>query len=191
MLFMSLSVFAQEEKRTTNIGNYFVIGINTVFTPFKIGFESELIRPDKIGGFMIFRSSLNTPNTDMLMDNISYYEAKYTFNDAERDKLTEFTEYGAGVNYSYKDELRIGFGLIYTAINIYKKFYDKYQILGSSGEYYVKPQDSYIVTGRAYVSRRLSDGFNVSIGYSISTEASLDIGITWVIGNYHEYPEPK
>ncbi|MEI8129316.1 MAG: hypothetical protein WCG95_06825, partial [bacterium] len=86
-------------------------------------------------------------------------------------------------NYSVKESITIGVGLLFTNSDLFSKFYDKYQILGDNGNYYVSSGSSTSVSYHIYAAKNINTNIRIQIGISDFNNQTLELGILWNLKN--------
>ncbi len=176
-ILLSIAIFAQSDGNI-HYEKQINGGVSVACSDFRIGGILEINQSNGIGWYILFR--IGTGGTDNnYYDNISYEKAKYEYKDKELERTNKLRDYGIGLNYSVEDIITFGAGLLITSSDEFAKFYDKYQILGDNGNYYVSAGSLTSFSYHIYVAKDYKSKFRIQIGISDFNKPTLELGILW------------
>ena len=111
-------------------------GIGSVTNSFGGGFTFDRVEKD-IGFSFDMLVNFNPPES-YFYENISFNQAKYTFNDTQLGDVTGTLMFNFGPNVRLSKDVVLLGGVSIAINTIYTQFYDKFEILGDRGKYYVE-----------------------------------------------------
>jgi hypothetical protein len=154
-----------EETDLTPTGWYFGYLGNLLNAPFGLTFG---IISKGIGFYFSYVTSFKDFTEENFYENISEEEARDIFVDTQTDEDFNYQGYSLGTVISIYQRFKIYGGLTLFKQTHYLRFYDKFQILGDNGSYWIKTsKDNEIFS------------FNLGLFYFFSDTWYLQVGRTF------------
>lgn len=134
----SIGELNSSNKKKGNLEGFgsFGFGIGAVTNSFGGGFSFDRVEKD-IGFSFDILVNFNPPE-NYFYKNISFNQAKYTFNDTQLGDVTGTLMFNFGPNVRLSKDVALLGGVSIAINTIYTQFYDKFEILGDRGKYYVE-----------------------------------------------------
>lgn len=94
-----------------------------------------------VGIAIDFRADWNTPTKANSYGTITKYKAESVFSDIQTSEKISNTGIGTALTFPLADSVYGFVGLVFYTQKTYLKYYDSYQILSSSGDYWIQGKD--------------------------------------------------
>ena len=134
--FVFLNLKAQVKDKP--IG-FFGLGLGVGATNNQVGINLPIdVKMNNKFGFSIdLLISGKTPSDQEYMSNVSWQSAQYTYGDTKTGEIESNLGFNIDLNYTIFKNFSLVGGIAHLGTRTYWKYFDKYYILGNSGNYVV------------------------------------------------------